>query len=315
MLVHPIPLAAGDQVVNDAEDQQCPRQEDLGLQGVVTKCRDQDLPDQRDDDHPDEDQDVELPPLQGLDLVVHQLDHHPEDQERTERREYPLLEVPLEDVHQIPEKEGDHREGDADEGHDQDQVESVGEALGSLDQFRLQPVGDEHLAQFLLLVGTAHDVQVDVEHLLYRDPVFAPVVYGGEALLQELDQEPPHHVHGGVHVVRVQPAPDMGLADTLQGDQVVVVVRARKQGQKPVGVDGLQFLPHGIVVQELGRFRDLQQVVVELLYHPAAVVLGHREEVLEEPGVGVGEEVMFFYFLHGQHKPSLVGKRTLDATG
>ena len=119
--------------------------------------------------------------------------------------------------------------------------------------------------------------------------------------MQQFDEEPAHHVHGGADVVRVQVGADVGLTDVLQGEQVIVVVPAGKKRQEPVGVDFLEFVKHQVVAQKLGRLGNLQQVVVKLLHHAVAVVLRYGEQILEQPRVLIGEEIVAFNFFHGKH--------------
>ena len=143
-------------------------------------------------------------------------------------------------------------------------------------------MGDEHLAQFLLLVGGAHDVEVDVDDLLYGDAVFPPHLDLREIRLEQLYEKPAHHVHCGIDIVGADLDADVGLADVLQGDHILVVIPAGEKGEKPLGMGFLEPLEFVCFPQELGSLRDIQQVVVEFIHHGVAVLLGKGKEVLQE---------------------------------
>jgi hypothetical protein len=59
-------LTFGHQEVDKTENQQGAGQKNLGIQGIVAQRRNENFPNKGNDDDPDEHQNVELAPLEGL---------------------------------------------------------------------------------------------------------------------------------------------------------------------------------------------------------------------------------------------------------
>jgi hypothetical protein len=81
-------------------------------------------------------------------------------------RHQALVQLAPKDQADVVDQHHHHTRGQADEAHQEQQVEAEGEAPGEADEGVVQPVRQEKLAQFRLVVGPGDDVQVEVQDLV-----------------------------------------------------------------------------------------------------------------------------------------------------